>query len=89
MRRLRRQRLPGRDRRVRGDPRRCRAPRLINDGGDGAIVARHAFLNAPNLGSAARALVREGVTTAGGSGSGVARMMPPVRTRLALARRPR
>ncbi|MBO9712544.1 ATPase, T2SS/T4P/T4SS family [Sphingomonas sp.] len=38
--------------------------RLINDGGDGAILARHAFLNAPNLGSAARALVREGVTTA-------------------------
>lgn len=34
--------------------------RLINDGGDGAIIARHAFLNAPNLGSAARALVREG-----------------------------
>ncbi len=37
--------------------------RLIDDGGDGAILARHAFLNAPNLGSAARALVREGVTT--------------------------
>lgn len=37
--------------------------RLINDGGDGAIIARHAFINAPNLGSAARALVREGVTT--------------------------
>lgn len=37
--------------------------RVINDGGDGAIIARHAFLNAPNLGSAARALVREGVTT--------------------------
>lgn len=37
--------------------------RLINDGGDGAIIARHAFLRAPNLGSAARALVREGVTT--------------------------
>jgi general secretion pathway protein E len=37
--------------------------RLINDGGDGSIIARHAFLNAPNLGSAARALVREGVTT--------------------------
>jgi general secretion pathway protein E len=31
--------------------------RLINDGGDGAIIARHAFLNSPNLGSAARALV--------------------------------
>jgi general secretion pathway protein E len=38
--------------------------RLINDNGDGAIIARHAFLNAPNLGSAARTLVREGITTA-------------------------
>lgn len=37
--------------------------RLINDGGDEAILARHAFLRAPNLGSAARALVREGLTT--------------------------
>jgi general secretion pathway protein E len=37
--------------------------RLVNDGGDGAIIARHAFLNARNLGSAARALVREGTTT--------------------------
>lgn len=37
--------------------------RLIQDGGDAAILSRHAFLNAPNLGSAARALVREGVTT--------------------------
>ncbi|MBX9880870.1 MAG: Flp pilus assembly complex ATPase component TadA [Sphingomonas sp.] len=37
--------------------------RLINDGGDEAIIARHAFVNAPNLGSAARAMVREGVTT--------------------------
>lgn len=37
--------------------------RLINDGGDEAILARHAFLRAPNLGSAARALVREGITT--------------------------
>jgi general secretion pathway protein E len=37
--------------------------RLINDGGDEAIIARHAFINAPNLGSAARALVREGLTT--------------------------
>jgi general secretion pathway protein E len=37
--------------------------RLINDGGDEAILARHAFLRAPNLGSAARRLVREGVTT--------------------------
>ncbi|MFZ5747749.1 MAG: GspE/PulE family protein [Pseudomonadota bacterium] len=37
--------------------------RLIQDGGDEAILARHAYLNAPNLGSAARALVREGITT--------------------------
>lgn len=37
--------------------------RLINDRCDGAIIARHAFLNAPNLGAAARILVREGVTT--------------------------
>ncbi|WP_448661066.1 GspE/PulE family protein [Sphingomonas sp. CJ20] len=36
--------------------------RLINDGGDESILARHAFVRAPNLGSAARALVREGVT---------------------------
>ncbi len=33
--------------------------RLINDGGDEAIIARHAFLHSPNLGSAARQLVRE------------------------------
>lgn len=38
--------------------------RLINDGGDEAIIARHAFVNAPNLGSSARALVRGGLTTA-------------------------
>lgn len=38
--------------------------RLINDNGDGAIIARHAFVNAPNLGSAARTLVREGIITA-------------------------
>ena len=37
--------------------------RLINDGGDEAIIARHAFLRAPNLGAAARKLVREGLTT--------------------------
>ncbi|MBC9031135.1 Flp pilus assembly complex ATPase component TadA [Sphingomonas sp. JC676] len=37
--------------------------RLINDGGDEAILASHAYVRAPNLGSAARALVREGVTT--------------------------
>jgi len=37
--------------------------RLINDGGDEAIIARHAFVNAPNLGSAARALVKGGQTT--------------------------
>jgi general secretion pathway protein E len=37
--------------------------RLINDGGDAAILARHAFVSTPNLGSAARALARTGVTT--------------------------
>ncbi|WP_457312180.1 GspE/PulE family protein [Sphingomonas sp. UYAg733] len=37
--------------------------RLINDGGDEAIIARHAFVNSPNLGSAARQLVRDGLTT--------------------------
>jgi type II secretory ATPase GspE/PulE/Tfp pilus assembly ATPase PilB-like protein len=34
--------------------------RLINDGGDEAILASHAYVRAPNLGSAARTLVREG-----------------------------
>ncbi|MGF1549207.1 MAG: type II secretion system ATPase GspE [Sphingomonadaceae bacterium] len=38
--------------------------RLINAGGDEAVIANHAFRDAPNLGSAARALVRDGVTTA-------------------------
>jgi general secretion pathway protein E len=38
--------------------------RLINAGGDEAMIASHAFRNSPNLGSAARALVRDGVTTA-------------------------
>ncbi len=38
--------------------------RLINDGGDEALIARHAFLHAPTLGAAARQLVRDGVTTA-------------------------
>ena len=37
--------------------------RLINDGGDEAIIARHAFLNQPNLSSAARKLVRAGETS--------------------------
>ncbi len=37
--------------------------RLINDGGDEAILARHAFLNQPNLSAAARKLVRAGHTT--------------------------
>ena len=37
--------------------------RMINDGGDEALIARHAFLHAPTLGSAARQLVRDGVTT--------------------------
>lgn len=38
--------------------------RLINDGCDEVMIARQAFLNAPNLGSAARALVRAGETSA-------------------------
>jgi len=38
--------------------------KLINDGGDEARIAAHAFLRQPNLGSAARALVRKGLTTA-------------------------
>jgi general secretion pathway protein E len=38
--------------------------KLIHDGGDEAIIARHAFLNSRNLGAAARALVRAGETTA-------------------------
>jgi general secretion pathway protein E len=38
--------------------------RLINGGGDEAVIASHAFRNSPNLGSAARQLVRDGVTTA-------------------------
>ncbi len=37
--------------------------RLINDGGDESIIARHAFLHQPNLGASARALVRDGLTT--------------------------
>src|SRR3546814_13028713 len=37
--------------------------RLINNGGDESLIARHEFLNAPNLGTAARALVRNGQTT--------------------------
>ncbi|MHA6720228.1 ATPase, T2SS/T4P/T4SS family [Sphingomonas sp. RS6] len=45
---------------VRGDPA---IRRLINDGGDAAILARHAFVSAPDLGAATRALVRSGVTT--------------------------
>jgi general secretion pathway protein E len=37
--------------------------RYINAGGDEAVIASHAFMHAPNLGAAARALVRDGVTT--------------------------
>ncbi|WP_343348188.1 ATPase, T2SS/T4P/T4SS family [Sphingomicrobium sp. XHP0239] len=37
--------------------------RLIAEGGDESVIARHAFLNNPNLGSAARKLVRSGETT--------------------------
>lgn len=45
---------------IRGD---ATMRRLVNDGGDAAILARHAFISAPNLGSAARHLARTGVTT--------------------------
>ena len=38
--------------------------RLIYDGADASMLARYAFLNAPSIGAAARALVREGATTA-------------------------
>jgi len=38
--------------------------RMINEGGDESRIARHAFLNAPNLVSAARALVLGGETSA-------------------------
>ncbi|HEY0012826.1 MAG TPA: ATPase, T2SS/T4P/T4SS family [Allosphingosinicella sp.] len=38
--------------------------RLIMNGGDAAVIASIAFRGAPNLGAAARALVRAGVTTA-------------------------
>jgi general secretion pathway protein E len=38
--------------------------RLINAGGDESVIASHAFRDSPNLGAAARALVRDGVTTA-------------------------
>lgn len=37
---------------------------LIRGSGDGVMMARHAYLNAPNMGSAARALVRDGVISA-------------------------
>jgi general secretion pathway protein E len=37
--------------------------RLINEGGDEAAIARHAFARSESLASAARALVRDGVTT--------------------------
>jgi general secretion pathway protein E len=38
--------------------------RLINSSGDEAVIASHAFRDTPDLGAAARALVRDGVTTA-------------------------
>jgi general secretion pathway protein E len=38
--------------------------KLINDGGSEAAISAYAFLKRPNLGSAARRLVREGLTTA-------------------------
>jgi general secretion pathway protein E len=37
--------------------------RLINEGGDEAVIARYAFANAPSLSTAARDLVRQGLTT--------------------------
>ncbi|WP_293883353.1 GspE/PulE family protein [Sphingomonas sp.] len=37
--------------------------RLINDGGDEVVIARHAFANAPSLATAARDLVLQGLTT--------------------------
>ncbi|WP_313540010.1 ATPase, T2SS/T4P/T4SS family [Sphingomonas sp.] len=45
---------------IRGD---ATIRRLVNDGGDAAILARHAFVSTPNLGSAARHLARTGMTT--------------------------
>lgn len=45
---------------IRGD---ATIRRLVNDGGDAAILARHAFISTPDLGSAARTLARTGVTT--------------------------
>jgi general secretion pathway protein E len=38
--------------------------RLINNGGDEAVIAGHVFRQSQNIGSAARSLVLEGVTTA-------------------------
>ena len=38
--------------------------RLINSGGDEAVIASHAFRNAPDLAAAARALAREGAIRA-------------------------
>ncbi len=37
--------------------------KLINNGGDEAILAKHAFIQNPNIASAARALVKSGETT--------------------------
>ena len=37
--------------------------RYIYDGGDEAMIVRHAFLRAPTLAGAARAMVKEGLTT--------------------------
>jgi general secretion pathway protein E len=37
--------------------------RYIYDGGDEAMIARHAFLRAPTLAGAARAMVASGLTT--------------------------
>ena len=37
--------------------------KIINTGGDEAVLAQHAFLHSPNLASAAREMVRTGETT--------------------------
>jgi general secretion pathway protein E len=38
--------------------------RYIYNGGDEAMITRHAFLKSPTLASAARAMVAKGLTTA-------------------------
>jgi general secretion pathway protein E len=38
--------------------------RMINEGADESLIARHAFRNTPNLAASARALVLDGQTSA-------------------------